>query len=259
MRETIPSPTNDDRRLQAERDIADVHRQLTEGELDPATAEQLIAAYRKEIADFVNIEQPQRKPTKTATRARRVVGVLILLGVFAGVSVTAFHAIRPRDGGFITGVIEGGVDLSEVTNDQMEAVIAANPDVPRIAAMRLRLADRYFEEGAFSSALPHYLESLEGNLDRARRARGMARVGWMSYLSGGEETAEAYLVEALEIDPGYSETHLFLGLLKLYRGDSEGALIHLEPLSRMPNLPESTRQVIEDAVARARSSLSSDS
>ena len=243
-------------RALAEQDIEAVRRQVTEGELDPETAELLISRYRREI------ELLEREPTEAAgsegsaatgaSRARRVVGTLLLMAVFAAVSVTAYYAIRPREGGYITGGVEGGVDLSEVTNDQMEAVIAANPDVPQIAAMRLSLADRYFDEGSFSSALPHYLAALAGSLDSTRRARAMARVGWMSYLSGAEDIAEAYLVEALEIDPQYQETHLFLGLMSLYQGDGSGALSSLEPLLAEEDLPDDTRRLIEDAVAEAR-------
>lgn len=261
MRESTP-PAAPDRRRQAERDIAEVRRQLSEGELDSATGERLIVRYRKEISRIDGREgiEPTAGSggTSEASRTRRLVGALLLLGVFTGVAVTAFYAIRPRDGGFITGDPDGVVDLSEVTNDQMEAVIAANPEVPQIAAMRLRLADRYFEEGSFSAALPHYLEALEGSLDRSRRARGLTRVGWMSYLSGSEATAEAYLVEALQIDPRYDEAHLFLGLLYLNRDDAQRALVHLEPLSEIPDLPAGTRLAIEDAIARAISTLEVD-
>lgn len=262
MDEPIPASVSGQRR-QAERDIDEVEQQLSEGELDSETAQRLIARYRSEISRIDERDrwktQEAREPRTATGRAggvsktRRLVGTLLMLGLFIAVSVTAFYAVRSRDGGFITGDPGGGVDLSEVTNDQMEAVIAANPDVPQIAAMRLRLADRYFEEGSFSDALPHYLGALEGGLDRTRRARGMARVGWMSYLSGSEGTAESYLVEALKIDPGYDEAHLFLGLLYLNRNDRERALAHLEPLRDIPDLPDDTRRVIENAVARARS------
>ncbi len=252
-------PAGLDRRRQAERDIEEVRRQLAEGELDHATAERLISRYRDEISRIDDHEEERSRGVSAQTAkvspSRRLVGALLLLGMFAAISITAFYAIRPRDGGFVTGDPGGDVDLSEVTNDQMEAVIAANPDVPQIAAMRLRLADRYFEEGSFSTALPHYLESLEGSLDGTRRARGLARVGWMSYLSGSEETAEAYLIEALNTDPDYDEAHLFLGLLYLNRGDMTRVITHLEPLSQIQDLPEGTRQVIDDALDRARSSL----
>ena len=146
-----------------------------------------------------------------------------------------------------------------MTNDQMEAVIAANPGVPEIAAMRLALADRYFEEGRFSSALPHYLDALDGRLDRGRRARGMARVGWMSHLSGAGEPAEAYLARALEIDPDYLEAGLFLGLVRFDRGDPAGALARLEPLLAEEGLPEGARQTLEETVREARRRLEEES
>lgn len=240
----------------AERDIEAVQRQVADGELDPETAGLLIRRYREEIEllerEMVETVEPATSSKTMASRRRRAVGTLLLIAVFAGVSVTAYYAIRPREGGFITGDPQGAVDLSEVTNDQMEAVIAANPDIPEIAAMRLSLADRYFDGGSFSSALPHYLGALEGTLDGTRRARGMARVGWMSYLSGAEAIAEAYLAEALEIDPDYQETYLFLGLIRLNQGDGNGALALLEPLLALEDLPDDTRRLVDDAVAEAR-------
>ncbi len=257
-----PPQSSSARRRQAERDIEEVRQQLSDGELDESTAGRLLSRYRDEISGMYDREQEgdqaSSAPGGKASPSRRLIGALLLLGVFAGISITAFYAIRPRDGGFITGNLGEDVNLADVTNDQMEAVIAANPDIPQIAAMRLRLADRYFEEGSFSTALPHYLEALEGGLDKTRRARGLARVGWMSYLSGSRETAEAYLLEALKTDPDYDEAHLFLGLLYLNGGDVTHAIAHLEPLSDIVDLPEGTRQVIDDALDRARSSLDPD-
>ena len=238
--------SSDRRRSYAERDIEEVRRQVVEGELDHETAELLIRRYRNEIHQ----KDPEEKAGR-ASRSRRVTGALLLIAVLAGVSVTAFYAIRPREGGFITGDTITQ-DLSAVTNEQMEAVIAANPDVPQIAAMRLSLADRYFEEGSFSLALPHYLGALEGTLDSSRRARGMARIGWMSYLSGVVDIAETYLIEALQIDPEYGEAQLFLGLIRLYEGDPEGALDRLEPLLDAEGVPDDSRRMIEQAVEEAR-------
>ena len=209
----FPAP---DRRALAGQDIAEVRRQQTEGELDDETAERLVRRYQEEIDlldrfDGGGAGREAPEPGTKKPRLRRLAGALLLTGLFAGAAATAFYAVQNREGGFITGGVGGSVDLSEVTNEQMEAVIAANPDVPEIAAMRLALADRYFEEGRFSSALPHYLGALEGPLDRGRRARGMARVGWMSHLSDAGEVAETYLVRALEIAPDYPEARLFLG------------------------------------------------
>ena len=255
------------RRALARRDIAEVRRQQAEGEVDGETAERLVRRYREEIDRLDRKggeagggggagEVGGRGGASGRPRFRRLAGALLLTALFAGAAAGAFSAVQNREGGFITGGGGGGpVDLSEVTNDQMEAVIAANPDVPEIAAMRLALADRYFEEGLFSSALPHYLGALDGRLDRGRRARGMARVGWMSHLSGAGEPAEAYLARALEIDPDYLEAGLFLGLVRFDRGDPAGALARLEPLLAGEGLPESARRTIEETVRAARTQL----
>ena len=157
-------PAASDRRRQAERDIEEVGRQLSEGELDSATAERLVVRYRNEISRIDGQETREAQidagHAGKPARARRLVGALLLLAVFTGVSVTRVLCNPAPRGGVHYRDPGGGVDLSQVTNDQMEAVIAANPDVPQIAAMRLRLADRYFEEGSFSAALPHYLGAL---------------------------------------------------------------------------------------------------
>lgn len=236
-----------------EADIRDVRRQLAEEELDAATARRLIERYRQELDSIeAGTEGVIREQAGPGRSGRRLAGTLLLIGAVIAVSVTAYLAIRPREGGFVTGNMETPVDLSEVTNDQMEAVIAANPDVPEIAAMRLSLADRYFETGEFSSALPHYLGALDGVLDRTRRARALARVGWMTFESGNAGIARSYLDEALAVDDSYAEAHLFLGLLLLVEEDATGALEHLEPLLDEEDLPEGIREAIEDRIAEAR-------
>ena len=80
----------------------------------------------------------------------------------------------------------------------------------------------------------------------------------MSYLSGADDIAEAYLVEAVEIDPDYRETYLFLGLIRLNQGDGSGALAHLEPLLVDDDLPDGTRQLVTDAVGEARALTEAD-
>ena len=240
-------------RALVEADIRDVRRQLAEEELDADTARRLIERYRHEL-DAIDEGAGDGVPEQAGPgrSGRRLVGTLLLIGAVIAVSVTAYLAIRPREGGFVTGNMETPVDLSAVTNDQMEAVIAANPDVPEIAAMRLSLADRYFEAGEFSNALPHYLGALDGVLDRTRRARALARVGWMTFESGNAGIARSYLDEAVAVDDGYAEAHLFLGLLLLAEADAAGALEHLEPLLDEEDMPEGTREAIEALIAGAR-------
>jgi thioredoxin-like negative regulator of GroEL len=49
-------------------------------------------------------------------------------------------------------------DLSQVTNEEIEQVVAANPDV---VAIRLLLAHRYLDDGKMRKAFEHYMAVLE--------------------------------------------------------------------------------------------------
>ena len=241
-----------DQRRQALQDIADVEAQLDSGELDDKTAAGLVARYRAEIANLDEVTPQADRPPIASSR--RVVGTLLLVGAFVVVSILAFAAVRPRDE--IPGS-SGGVDLNSVTNDQMEAVIQANLDIPEAAAMRIALADRYFDEAEFSDALPHYLAALDGQLDTTRQARALARIGWMSAVSGRLDVAEAYLAQAMQADPGYTESHLFLGFVLFNAGDPQGALDELEPLMADENLPDSLRAQLTSTIDAARAQLES--
>ncbi len=235
-------------------DIRAVRRQVESGEIDEETADRMIQSYRDEMSERSPGSHPDDEAANSGRPGwswRRSAGSLLLIGVLAATSITAYMAIRPRNSGFITGNQESAVDLSQVTNDQMEAVIAANADVPEIAAMRLALADRYFEAGRFSDALAHYLGALEGVLDSTRRARALARIGWMSHRSGASDIALSYLNEARLADPGYAETDLFLGLLLLDQGQADAAVERLAPLLET-DLPEAAASLVHQALEEAR-------
>ena len=240
------------RQNQARADITDVEQQVVDGEIDRATADELIARYRRELEaldqQLTTIDQPK-------SDRRRAVGVLLLVGILVVVATVAFQALQPRDDGFITGDLGGSVDLDTVTNDQMEAVIAANADLPEVAAMRIALADRYFDATEFPAALGHYLEALDGQLDSTRRARALARIGWMSFVSGEAEVAARYLDLALTTDPAYDEARLFLGLVRLDQCNSEAALDQLVPLVTNEEVPDDMRGDIQAAVDLAEAQI----
>lgn len=250
---TDPAHPDPHRETLIRADIADVARQLEAGELDEETARRLTGRYQTELRSLTEAAAPPPTGKRPGlSRRRAIVGTLLLAGLFAAAAAGAWLAVGTGDR--IGGTAGERADLDQVTNEQMEAVIAANPDVPQIAGMRLALADRYFEDGDFSAALPHYLGALDGELDAARRARSLARVGWMS-LSGAPEAALRYLEEALAVDPSYEEARLFLGLALLDGEDPAGALRQLEPLLAGGALPDELRPMVEGAAAAARDRL----
>ncbi|MGI9585880.1 MAG: cytochrome c-type biogenesis protein CcmH [Acidimicrobiia bacterium] len=133
-----------------------------------------------------------------------VVGLsVVVIGIFA---VTSLSSGTSEGAEGVVGAVvsgDGPVDLSTITNEQMEAVVAENPDV---VGMRLALARRYFEEGTFDKALDHYFEVL----DREQHPEALANVGWMTYLSDRPDIAVGYVEQALVRRPDYLAAKWFL-------------------------------------------------
>jgi tetratricopeptide (TPR) repeat protein len=165
-----------------------------------------------------------------------------------GVTFAASRALVPRPPS------PSDADLSEVSNEAMEAVIADNPDDPQINGMRLALADRYFEEEAYQRAFEHYRIVLENDPAAGEAARALGRMGWMTYRSGEPELALESIERAIEVDPSYGEARYFLGLVQLCgMADHEAAATTLEEVLTLPDLPAEVRPEVEEALALARS------
>ena len=64
-------------------------------------------------------------------------------------------------------------NLEDVSNDEMEKVIELNPD---IFPMRIALANRYFEEFNYSSALPHFMHVEQNSEDLEIKRRRIEEV-----------------------------------------------------------------------------------
>ena len=134
---------------------------------------------------------------------------------------------RSATDGVATDVLESGGDgneLASVTNEEMEAVIAANPTV---VGMRLALAGRYVEDGDHSAALDHYLIVLDQNPDQEE---ALAMVGWLTFLAGEPELAEPFVAKSLAVEPDYPLALWFLGNILLVTGDHDGASRAIERL-----------------------------
>jgi cytochrome c-type biogenesis protein CcmH/NrfF len=134
---------------------------------------------------------------------RTLTGALALGLVMAAalVAVGQFRQARAEDQS-LPGISAGAVDPENVSNETMEAVIAANLDNPEINGMRLALANRYFEEGDYQGAFPHYQAVLEGEPSPGQAAAAYSRLGWMVFDGNGEvELAVSLLDQALTLVP----------------------------------------------------------
>jgi len=238
------------RRDRALDDLVALDAQVASGELDTATAAELRARYQAEAAAALRaLEAPVVSPAPGRS-GKRIAAALIAFAAIAVVVVIALvKAVEPRpDGGFATGGPETAttLDLATVSNEEMEQVVAANPDV---IPMRLALARRYVEEGDFSSALPHYFAVLERD---ERNPEALMYLGWMTYLSGDAATGVGLLEQALAVAPDDVLAMWLLANARYYGlDDRAGAVPLLEAVLASGQAPPEIVAEAEQMIAEA--------
>ncbi len=259
----------------AVRDLRELEEQVESGEIDVDTAARLRAGYQRELEQVEAalgelpptesrpasppLERPAEQPAAGSERAtegrspRRVaVGSILLL---ASLTLIIFFAARdtepdPVGPGAAAAPGELTVDPAAVSNEELEAVVAANPD---ITAMRMALADRYFEAEEYGASLDHYLYIAENTQDPREESKALARVGWMAYITDQAEAAAQYMEQSLLADPTNAEAILFRGFVTMYGlGDPEAAIPQLEAALDLTNLSDNVISQINDALDEAR-------
>jgi tetratricopeptide (TPR) repeat protein len=242
-----------ERIAQAERDIAELAEEVARGDMDAETASRLRDRYEVERTRLLerlesgDIAEESREGSFFT--ARRIAGAAILIIAVAGLTLGVVKTVGGRSSaaeGVAADVVAGnGVDLADVTDEEMEAVIAQNPD---IAPMRLALADRYFAEGDFSNALKHYMYVLQ-DLE-VQDPGALANVGWMTYLSDEPDVALSYVERSLAIQPDGGIAFWYLANIRYYGlGDAAGAVVPLQKLLEYDNLPDELRTAAESLLA----------
>lgn len=269
-----------DRRQHAIRDLEELSEQVADGELDEATAERLRAGYQAEL-EAVNaelgvvddmpgqlarkldeaVEQVDREPPPESDRepapagrssGRAIVGGFLLIGAFTAVILIAAQTFR-SDGDSGSVAPSNVATLDAAALEEMEDVIESHPDN---TGMRMALADAYFDQGEYLSAIDHYVVVLSGLVTVEEESRALGRIGWMAYATGQNEAAVEYLDASLRADPGYAEGKLFLGMVRLYGlEDAAGALPLLEEVLALPSLTDEIRVAVEVATNDARAVL----
>lgn len=258
-----------DQIAQVDRDLSEIDEQLEAGEFDEATAERLRAACRSERAalqeQLVGSAKEESDAGEAAARegrskSRAIIGTAVVGIAAVVVAVVAVMSIQERTpagevtDGIATEVLEGqvaggqgGTDLSSVTASEMETVVAQNPE---IVGMRIALAERYVEEGNISKAVEHYMIVLE---QEPENAAALARVGWLTFVSGEAELAEPFVVRALVIEPDYPQAYWFLANIRFELGDMAGVVEPLELLLAYESVPTDVRAEATTMLEEARS------
>lgn len=243
----------------AQRDLLELEEQVELGEVDTARAEALRADYQREIDEANGIllggfdsagSEPEGAPIRREGQPRRyLVVTLLVMAVLTVAILMAGRAVIPDGGGSTTE--DFLADPGSITNDQLEEVVAANPE---INAMRMALADRYFDARQFGAALDHYLFLAENKPAPSEESRALSRIGWMAYITGEPELADQYVRTGIDLDATNVEAKLFLGFVTLYGlGNPVEAIPLLEEIAALPDLPLNILTQVEDALAEAQS------
>lgn len=239
----------EDQLAQVAADLADLDVQVADGEIDQGTAARLRATYVAEAETLRDrLFEASSGDGETAggrSRRRVIAGSAVLAVGIAVVIVVAVVSLQDdppggdATGGVVTDALTGeGVDLSSISNEQMEEVVAANPEV---LGMRLALARRYFDDADFNSALPHYMYILE----RQQHPEALANVGWMTHLSDRPDVALPYVERALELEPDFPQALWFLGNILMALDRPDAAVVQLRSVLAYDDLPEDVRAAAE--------------
>jgi cytochrome c-type biogenesis protein CcmH/NrfF len=265
------------RRDQAIRDLRELQQQVADGETDPATAARLRDAYEAEAVDAIAaIEEAAASsgttgetgssgdaravPTAPASPSRwRVRRGRMAAAMAAITSLLAVAVLLPRSlldrpaGGFVSGVeaaqqAEPGapVDNPNVTDEQLQAAVEANPD---LVPMRLVLARRYFAAGKFGPALNQYTEVLS----HERNPEALRRAGWLVAGAGRPRLGASLVAQSLTAVPDNPEALWFLANIRLTElKDPKGAVEPLRKLLARSDLPADVQVRVERLLADAR-------
>ncbi|MDX8143206.1 hypothetical protein SK854_13850 [Lentzea sp. BCCO 10_0061] len=163
----------EERRDQALRDIVDLERQVEAGEIPPAAAQRLRDEYEAVAAAAIRqLESPVARRARRQGRRGPAIAYVVaaVVALFVVVVLLPDQLGERPAGGAVSGnevLQQPSRDLSAVTDEEMEQVIAANPGV---AGMRLALVRRYVAAGAYDKAAAHLeilLQKETADQDRA--------------------------------------------------------------------------------------------
>jgi len=187
-------------------------------------------------------EHPSPRP-----RARRLVPIALLAVALGTIVVVASSFLQDRAGPASGVAAIDTQDLDDVSNETMEAVIAANAGHPQVDGMRLALAERYFAANDYRSAFPHYLAVAQSpDATNTQAVTALVRLGWMAWDGNAEvETALELFDEALAIDEG-SVTARYLKAQVLWCGveDPDEAETLMQDILTDPDLPDDSEDLI---------------
>jgi cytochrome c-type biogenesis protein CcmH len=187
-----------------------------------------------------------------------LIGGLVLVFSFGGIVLAAGSFLQDRASP-MSGVADVETEtLESVSNETMEAVIAANADDPQINGMRLALAERYFDLGDYGSAFPHYFAVAESEIaSESEAVAALVRLGWMAWDGNrAADPAIGMFNEALAIDASSTAARYLKGqVLWCGTGDPDAAAALFADLLQSEDLAADTRARVEADMSAAGEGL----
>lgn len=186
---------------------------------------------------------------------RRLVAVLAGTAVVALVVLLAVLGGRSGDAaGTDPDTPTTTVDLSSVPNEELERVVAENPD---IVPMRLRLVERYLRGNELANAQLHAEQAVVRAATIEDRARAQRYLGWTTALLGDPGAGEGLIVQSLALDPSNRDGLYFLARVRFeLLDDPTGALEPLEILLTT-DMDDEQRSLIETLHAEVQVAIAS--
>lgn len=212
----------------------------------------LVAVTGGAVAVVSRLERGRRRTVLVATAA--VLG----LGSTAVLVVAGARERTPRDPVALGAEPDGGAarDLAAVTNEEMEVVIARNPNV---VGMRLALVERYLDEGDVENALRHTSVAINLPATDQEYERALRLHGWVSALSGAPASGAQYLRAALTLSPDDRDALWFLANVEFFDlGNpvaAHAALTALMDLSATAPMTDAQRAQVDALAAQVDAAL----
>lgn len=246
---------------QARRDLDELDYQLATGEIDEETGRRLRSTYLRDLADaetrLETLTDGESEPVGRS-RVRMIVGAgILVLGLAVAIGLVGSF-VQDRDDGVFQGVAgTGDVDLDEISNETMEAVIAQAAADPALAdqvqPMRFALAERYFEAQEFNAAFLHYQQILESSPPPSLASAALTRVAWIVWVGNGlSDLALQTVDQAIEADPANTEAvYVKAQITWCGFGDADAAVPLLQEILGSDDLDTAVRGQVEADLALA--------
>jgi hypothetical protein len=199
-------------------------------------------------ADPATAEPAERAPDAPASDRR------VILGLAAGAVVAVVALVLLLGTGddaeqAAPSTTATTMDLSSVPNEDLERVVAENPDV---VPMRLALVERYLRGNELANAQRHAEEAAVRATTVDDRARALRYLGWSTALLGDPAQGEGILVQSLALAPSDRDGLYFLGRVRYeLLGRPDLALGPLEQLTAM-EMGDEQRQLVDTLLAEVR-------